>query len=99
MGSDAVELIMTVEETFGIGFSDAEVSGVITLGDLVDLDMLKMETRNDLSGEAVRVRIYQDVRYFFGVESSKGEDRFVEDFRLEEVLGFCSGPRSKETTI
>jgi hypothetical protein len=23
----------------------------------------------------------------------------VEDFRLEEVLGFCSGPRSEETTI
>lgn len=36
MGSEAVELIMAVGETFGIGLSDAEVSRVIKVGDLVD---------------------------------------------------------------
>ncbi len=43
MGLDVVELIMAVEDTFGIELPDEDAQDVITVGDLHDLVMRKLE--------------------------------------------------------
>ncbi|WP_263357163.1 phosphopantetheine-binding protein [Acidicapsa ligni] len=44
MGLDSVELVMRIEEEFGIDLPDAELSSIRTVGDLYRLVMTKMQT-------------------------------------------------------
>ncbi|HCU37273.1 MAG TPA: hypothetical protein DGT21_18085 [Armatimonadetes bacterium] len=51
MGLDVVELVLAVEDTFGIELRDEEAQEVITVGDLHDLVMRKLEGVTSLESE------------------------------------------------
>ncbi len=51
MGLDVVELVMAVEDTFGIELPDEEAQEVITVGDLHDLAMRKLEAVTSQEGK------------------------------------------------
>ena len=44
MGMDGVEIVMTVEERFGIEISNPEAEQIVTPGELIDLVLRKVTT-------------------------------------------------------
>jgi len=48
MGLEMVEIIMEVEETFGIQIPDDETAEVVTPGDLYDLIVQRLRTRDSV---------------------------------------------------
>lgn len=51
MGLDSVEIIMDIEDGFGIEITDAEAAGCIRVGDLLGVVMAKLEAGKTIKPE------------------------------------------------
>ena len=83
MGLDGVELVMAVEESFGITLSDAEAFEAVTVGGIVQLAWSKVEDQGDWNQSRVREIVHQHVRDYLGVRFCQDSDRLVEDLGME----------------
>ena len=83
MGLEGVELVMAVEESFGITLSDAEAAETFTVGGIVDLAWSKVEDRDDWTEAGVREVVHQHVRDYLGVKTCQDSDRLIEDLGME----------------
>ena len=83
MGLDGVELVMAVEESFGIFLSDTETAEVVTVGGIVQLAWSKVEGQCEWSKSRVREVVHQLVRDHLGVRSCQDSDRLIEDLGME----------------
>jgi hypothetical protein len=63
MGMDSVEIVMEVEEAFGIQIEDPEAEAVLTPGQLIDLVVSKLSITS--SDECLTQRAFHLVRKFF----------------------------------
>jgi hypothetical protein len=83
VGLEAVEFIIRIEQTFGIHLEDAEVLRVLTIGDLEQLVMQKLELeRRSTSGvyEAI-VRVLED-EFSHDREQISRATRFARDLNF-----------------
>lgn len=87
MGLDGVEIVMEVEQEFGVTLGDAEVAGVRTVGDLVELVASKAPT-NAPGQPRSRTDIVETVRRIVGNQMGVEyqwmpmETRFIEDLGI-----------------
>ncbi|GAA5495946.1 acyl carrier protein [Rubritalea halochordaticola] len=83
MGLDGVELIMAVEEEFGVSLDDAEVASLRTPRDLIAAVWKKLEACHDREGEWTQVRVRQVIRQIIreqlGVNDFSNDAEFVRD--------------------
>lgn len=80
MGLDSVELLMAVEEEFSICLSDAEVGGVRTPGELIEVVCAKVG--DGWSRDRVREVVRGIVREQLGVEDFSDDAEFVRDLGM-----------------
>jgi len=84
MGLDTIELVMAIEERFGITLSDAEMGHVTTPGQLVDLVFSKVQ-RADSAGYLTRHAFYA-LRRALMKQGQWHRSQIVPAARLEELV-------------
>lgn len=82
MGLEIVELIMKVEETFGIAIPDAEASGLTTPRHVVDYVFGRVEDRG-MTREQVADIVRQVIVEQTGIKNFSDADEFVSDMHLD----------------
>lgn len=87
MGLDSVELVMAVEEEFGISISDAEASTIVTPKDLIrivgeQLD-LKEEDSERLTRDELRTRVRIVISKQLGISEFDDDDEFGRDLGVD----------------
>jgi len=92
MGLDAVEVVMAIEEHFGISLSDADAARCVTPAILIDLVLAKVsEAPLGKSGDRIwtRPEVASDVKMIvieqLGLKEKQywEEARFIEDFGID----------------
>lgn len=87
MGLDSVELIMEVEDEFGIKIDNGEAGGIRTVGDMLRIVREKVGHREDSKvgdealWDSLRAIIAEELR--IPVEEMELESRFVEDLNMD----------------
>ena len=89
MGLDTVELVMMIEEEFGVELPDAEAEKITTVGELRDFIVLALKSEaagKDPSGpEAVLTRIQRILEKEFGIppEQAVPSAHIIDDLKLD----------------
>ena len=89
MGLDTVELVMEVEETFGIEIPIEAAQEIVTVGDL--FEFVKSQTELAPAGTCLTAATFYDLRK--GLHLSGIDQRFGPSTRLDEILP-CDDRRS-----
>jgi hypothetical protein len=83
VGLEAVEFIIRIEQTFGIRLEDAELLRVLTIGDLEELVMQKLELERRPDDGA-----YEAIIQVLVVEFTHDRDRISRETRFARDLNF-----------
>jgi len=97
MGLDSVELVMALEEEFGVRIPDSEAEQMLTPRRVIDWMYAQQEQgalfsvpgRKPPSGfrcftrEQIAERVREVVREQLGIEEFSDDDRFIEDLRMD----------------
>jgi hypothetical protein len=86
LGLDIVELVMTVEEKFGVHIPDQEALGATTPGKLTDLVFAKLTasgTPNRWTKDDVWIALREIIVEQTGVTDFTKDSHFVDDMRLD----------------
>jgi hypothetical protein len=84
MGLDGVELVMAVEEKFGISISDEEAQNALTVGDLKRLVRAKLDSAD--SATCLTQRAFHLIRKKATAEFGLARTILRPDTRLEDVI-------------
>jgi hypothetical protein len=84
MGLDGVEIIMEVEEVFGISISDEDAAELFTPGDLVDYISSQVPTRT--AEECLTQQLFHRLRRGFRAQVPALLQRFDLDMPIRDVL-------------
>jgi len=82
MGLDLVEMIMSVEEHFGVSIPDAEASKLRTTRDIVDYlsgQLIDRESHTSWTRDQLRNEVRTIVMRALGLETLSDDARFIED--------------------
>ena len=85
MGLDLVELVMSVEEEFGIDIPDSLAEKISTVGDLADIvasELARSGQRADPDRIFERIRTHTAEWAVVSLEQVTRESRFVQDLGL-----------------
>ena len=85
MGLDTVELVMAVEEEFGITISDEEAQDIRTVGDMYQCVLRKVigTQRATRTSEETWAALASVIKTQTGVSQFTKDSRFVEDLMLD----------------
>jgi acyl carrier protein len=86
MGLDLVELVMAVEEEFGINISDAEAETLVTpklLAEAVYSKLTSMNADDEWTIDAVRAHVRLIIGEQLGITEFDDKDEFIRDMGLD----------------
>jgi acyl carrier protein len=90
MGLDSVEIVMDIEDRFGIDITDAEAARCVRVGDLLDCVMAKLEAGQTSKPERqqwTRPQVLEEIRDTIVEQAGVRRERILLDARLRGDLG------------
>jgi acyl carrier protein len=90
MGLDSVEIIMDIEDGFGIEITDAEAARCMRVGDLLDCVMAKLETGQTSMPERqqwTRPQVLEEIRDIIVEQAGVRRERITLEAGLRGELG------------
>ncbi len=87
MGLDSVELLVTVEEAFGISFTDPEAEKIATVGDLYKGVWSKIKDREQIENNKCKSAVlFYKFRNYFETEFDSKRKEIVPNSLLKNIL-------------
>lgn len=87
MGLDGVELVMSVEETFGFEFSDPEVEKIATVGDFYDAVWEKIKYKEQLDNKRCKSSVlFYKIRNLFIIKYKIKRENIKPNSKLESII-------------
>ena len=87
MGLDTVELVMSVEEEFGIDIPPEAAEKITTVGDLRDFVVTSLERKSAGTGGVSGDSVLQQIQRIFEKDHGVGPERVVPAARILADLG------------